>query len=393
MRIIMPLFLAALGLGVSAEARTLLPFHPEMAGYVSTARVNDDFADRPDQAGPHDTHYEGLPISPEDIPADLRSRPFKTRTIIEFLVDHNARALRCRTVVPSMEPRLDAIACRKSVDNGYPIFYPAPYRTAPARWVMIVTWEVMTKEAFAERRRKWGASLPAYDGPPRYDRRDYFGWPRLGWNDELEIVSSRDIQADYPRHAYGEEGIVSLAYSTDSQWPTLQKCEIGISSGNAALDRAACRVAHKLELRYTKPCYGCGSRTIPLQIVWRKRGSHIRVPLRNPWPPVDPFKASGPAYVAWRQPLGEPFKVTRADFAGIADTKIRQQWLRLDVAIDIEGRPRECAVGDSSGNPEVDRRTCALLLRRARFTRRTDVFGDPAADQTEHFYVSLGTLL
>lgn len=386
------ILLAALGPGAPAGAQAPPLFHPDMVGSVWTARVNDDFADRPEQAIPHNMRDERLPISSDDIPADLRSRPFKTRTIFEFLVDYSGRPLRCRTLVPSSEPRLDEIACRKSLNCCYPIRYPAPQRTAPARWVMIVNWEVMTREAFAERRRQWGASPPSYQGPPRYDRRDYFLWPRLGWYDELEIVSSRDIQADYPRQAYGEEGVVSLAYSVNSQWPTLQECEIGISSGNVALDRAACRVARKLELRYTKACNGCMSRTIPLQIVWRKSGSYIRVPLRNPWPPVDPFKASGPAYVAWRQPLDESTSFKRADFAGIADTTIRQPWLKVDLAIDRWGKPQSCDVKGSSGNAEVDRRTCALLLRRSRFTTRTDVFGDPAADQTEEFYVWLGEL-
>ena len=392
MRILTVIFLTWLILSGRAHSQAPLRGQPDMVGYVWTARINEDFADRPEQASPHDTHSERLPINSEDIPVDLRRRPFKTRAIIEFLVDHGGRPLRCRTLVPSSDPRLDEIACRKSLDSGYPIHYPAPLRTAPARWVMTVNWEVMTREEFAERRRQWAASPPPYTGPPRYDRREYFGWPRLGWDDELEIVSSRDIQADYPRRAYGEEGVVSLALSVNSQWPTLQECEIGISSGNVALDQAACRVARKLELRYTRPCYGCMSRTIPLQIVWRKSGSHIRAPLRNPWPPVDPFKASGPAYVAWRQPLNDSTTFRRADFAGIADTGIKQPWLKVDLAIDQWGKPQSCDVKGSSGNAEVDRRTCSLLLRRSRFTTRTDVFGDPAADRTEEFYVWLGDL-
>lgn len=50
------------------------------------------------------------------------------------------------------------------------------------------------------------------------------------------------------------------------------------------------------------------------------------------------------------------------------------------VAVDAEGRPRSCTITRSSGNPAIDGRACALMVKRIRYSPRTDVFGDPVAD-------------
>ncbi|MEM6584401.1 MAG: energy transducer TonB [Pseudomonadota bacterium] len=45
--------------------------------------------------------------------------------------------------------------------------------------------------------------------------------------------------------------------------------------------------------------------------------------------------------------------------------------------INVEGRPTDCAVTRSSGDPALDVETCNLLLRHARFQSATNSKGKP----------------
>lgn len=51
------------------------------------------------------------------------------------------------------------------------------------------------------------------------------------------------------------------------------------------------------------------------------------------------------------------------------------------LSVNAEGMPTRCDIFSSSGNAAVDARACAVFVKRTRYTRRTDVFGDPVADR------------
>jgi periplasmic protein TonB len=49
------------------------------------------------------------------------------------------------------------------------------------------------------------------------------------------------------------------------------------------------------------------------------------------------------------------------------------------LAIGTDGKVTDCQITKSSGSPELDKTTCDLMRRRARFTPATDGDGNPAA--------------
>ena len=80
-----------------------------------------------------------------------------------------------------------------------------------------------------------------------------------------------------------------------------------------------------------------------------------------------------------------PAPLSMADFKGIKDLRVSESSLLARLSVNAEGRPTACKMLRSSGNPAIDRRACELFLKRMRYTVRTDVFGDPAADTVPAF--------
>ena len=68
------------------------------------------------------------------------------------------------------------------------------------------------------------------------------------------------------------------------------------------------------------------------------------------------------------------------DYGGIADLQIREGQFEAELSVNEDGVTTGCRVTRSTGNDAVDARTCALLVRRARFTRRVDASGRLIAD-------------
>lgn len=53
--------------------------------------------------------------------------------------------------------------------------------------------------------------------------------------------------------------------------------------------------------------------------------------------------------------------------------------VRYTVAISRKGRPTDCRVIESSGDAALDARSCAMILKRAKFYPATDPAGRPIA--------------
>jgi TonB family protein len=79
--------------------------------------------------------------------------------------------------------------------------------------------------------------------------------------------------------------------------------------------------------------------------------------------------AATPPILANREPVITPRDYAEAsagDDAGI---------VTASVTVDAAGRPQACRVTETSGHPRLDRATCALLRRRARFEPARDAAG------------------
>jgi hypothetical protein len=98
-----------------------------------------------------------------------------------------------------------------------------------------------------------------------------------------------------------------------------------------------------------------------------------------PLPPVPPGEVVPPS-LGPRRLIRGSFAPDSADYRGIADRRISEGRLEADLAVNEEGVPTGCRVTRSTGNPAIDERTCALLVERARFTRRIGASGRPVAD-------------
>lgn len=321
-------------------------------------------------------------IFPGDVPANLRNRSFAGRTEIELLIGEDGKASACRILSPSSEPRLDAIVCPKIQERGsFRPFYIAPGRPVTTRWTATVFWW-FTNEPPMPTMVPFVAVSPPFDpSNPRLRT-----WPRLFWGGGIEPASLPRIQGDFPRAAR-RDGTVSLDLVV-TQEDGIRDCVIGVSSGDSALDAASCAAARRVDLVYSRPCETCPGANVPLQIVWRRRGgSHVRFPL--PWttlmgdrtPIRDPADTrTATTYLPGPRP--ERFLPTPDDYRSIADRTMQRQSLSATVGVNADGRVTSCRTQRSTGNVEIDRRTCALIVDKARFRPRTDVFGDPVATET-----------
>lgn len=355
-----------------------------MSVEIRVWRSEARFADEPDpqpRPRPGGVSFRGWEswITPADMPEELRTRPLDSATQLLLDIDRTGRATRCRIVVPSVDPRLDSLACALLPRRGtFEPAYLGPGRPVAGRWLMSVTWDVM----LVEQREQEARNLPPPVGfPPPVP--GSAGWPRLAWSQHVRPESLPLIQADYPAEARGREGMVSLELAMSGP-QGITGCTVGVSSGDAALDEAACRVARRLELRYDNACGVCFDDPLPLQVVWRARGSHIRFPLlspardgRSPPLPRDPADDRAvPFYQSYPQPL--EFSLSRGDFRSLPIGSITSRRPAVELSVDTEGRVTACRLSRSTGEAAVDARICELLQARQRYRPATDVFGDPA---------------
>jgi hypothetical protein len=315
-----------------------------------------------------------------DLPQPYRAKPLLADSFLVVAASAGGKPTGCRALRPSSEPALDALGCKLLVQRAaFRPLYAGPAQPVDGRWVVAIRWKT---EAFAFTAPPM-VQVPYAAPPPGLN--DHVGWPRLSWRDSVYFEDVPDAQAAYRAPAQGPKaGRVSLDLITDPQ-AGIVGCEIGVSSGSADLDQAACALTGRIRLRYHQPCETCYPDRVPFQVLWGPEGSRIRLPLASP--SRHPKPAAGvQTYVPQRRRIAGT--VSQADFKGIKDLTVSAPHLLTRVAVDAEGRPKSCTINRSSGNTAIDARACALMVKRIRYSPRTDVFGDPAAD-TVPGYMSL----
>lgn len=141
-------------------------------------------------------------------------------------------------------------------------------------------------------------------------------------------------------------------------------CEVMESAGDAARDAAACVAAEEISWRYDQPCDICYPQRIPILAHWDGRKSRLELPSR--------------AYGMLPRLQGDavqPGDLGPARPGGLKDVAV------LGVMVDAAGRAGTCRVVQSSGDGEIDRRLCAIVSKRGRFSISTDLFGRAVADE------------
>lgn len=95
--------------------------------------------------------------------------------------------------------------------------------------------------------------------------------------------------------------------------------------------------------------------------------------------PPDPF-APPRRINADPRPRGDKASwITNDDYPSRAAREQRQGRVGFTVGVDVTGRVSGCKVTASSGSPDLDSTTCAVVSRRARFDPGTDDQGNPRA--------------
>lgn len=87
-----------------------------------------------------------------------------------------------------------------------------------------------------------------------------------------------------------------------------------------------------------------------------------------PAPSVPPTLANGPV-------------ITHRDYPDASLAANETGIVSTSILVDANGKPRSCQVTETSLYPRLDRATCALLLKRARFTPAQDADGRPVAGE------------
>ena len=332
-------------------------------------------------------------INPADLPADLRGREIRLDAFLAADADQRGRVTNCRVLKPSESKEFDALACKALVDKGqFDPLYLAPGKPV-ARTLNISVWWLSLP------RNTVKPMAPAMS-PPRPDRVALTSWPRRQWASGLRIESFPQLAALIPAGVKAK-GKTSLDLSVKAA-SGAATCTIGVSSGNALLDKAACDAASALKLAYTSPCDGCDDRTIPLQFVWAGKASHIRVPLKavtmqgahtkgllpSPHEEVDAFLIPhDPAdprsvQVYHDHAFQTEFSAKDKDFKDLRDRSVSRMRVTLGLQGTAKGAVQSCVIVFGSGNAAMDDRLCALAKQRAMLTPVQDVFGDSMAGQT-----------
>lgn len=388
---------AAPGLAQAAPAA-----RPDRAPWTSEVWIDRASEALIDDPGATAASYEGWDrnwqrwITPADMPADLRARTLDATSVVVLEIDQAGALTGCRLLTAGSEPRLDALACDLFRTRGsFRPRYAAPGRPVAARWVMRIRWRTLGAEAVAERERRL-MYAPAPPPPMRASGTDRPNpWPRLDWSGNLALAALPDVQSAYPsRPGRPAQGITSLDLLITAEGG-ITGCEIGLSSGNARLDGQACAVARRLELAYVRPCdLQCREERLPLQIVWRRGGSHVRFPLqssyyRGPEPLRDPHDDRAlTRYISYRRviPVEHP-----PDPPYPEDRVYRSPVIEIRYTIGRDGLVRGCETIRSTGNAGIDAWFCERARIRLRYGPRTDVFGEPV-EETSTFLMDLSRM-
>lgn len=69
---------------------------------------------------------------------------------------------------------------------------------------------------------------------------------------------------------------------------------------------------------------------------------------------------------------------TSNDYPALAQREGHQGTVTFRMLVDEQGKPAACDIVESSGWPELDARTCTIMMQRLRFKPATDKAGNPA---------------
>jgi hypothetical protein len=322
-------------------------------------------------------------INPADLPASLKRREIKLYNFLAADADHTGRVTGCRVLKPSASKEFDALACKALVDKGqFDPLYLAPGKPVARTLNISVWWISLPKDKVAP-------MSPAM-AMPRIDSDAHTLWPRRQWGAGLRVEAFPNLTSLIPQGVKAK-GKTSLDVTVNAA-SGVSTCTLGVSAGDARLDKAACDAAVALPMAYATPCDGCGDRTIPLQFVWNDKASHIRVPLKAnevvslqiqrpekgadplliPHDPADPRKA-----LYYQDSVAVTgFYAKDKDFKDVADRSVGRLRVMLQLAGTAIGTVTGCEIVYGSGNQAIDDRLCALAKKRSSLTRVQDVFGD-----------------
>jgi protein TonB len=73
--------------------------------------------------------------------------------------------------------------------------------------------------------------------------------------------------------------------------------------------------------------------------------------------------------------------VTPADYPAAAIAARQQGHVSFTLSIDEAGRPDRCWIVESSGSAQLDRVSCSVAVRRARFIPARDASGNAVRDE------------
>ncbi|MFM5931012.1 MAG: energy transducer TonB [Novosphingobium sp.] len=181
---------------------------------------------------------------------------------------------------------------------------------------------------------------------------------------------------DYPSQALRAEltGVVLVELHVN-RWGSLADCVIAASSGHAILDEETCRLVMRRARFF--PATDGEARPIAGKLSMRFAWALPDVPVP---PSQTRYRIATDTY-----PRGP--RLENADWAVVrledypADAYARKSEGPSLIALDIDaaGRITACTVRQSSGDPVLDRATCALALKRASFAPGSDMAGRNAA--------------
>ena len=336
-----------------------------------------------------------------DMPADLRSRKFNAQTFLGLGIDQTGKVTACRVLKPSSDARLDATACQGlRAKAQFAPLYEGPGRPVAQKANMAIVWDTADRKTLP-------LPMSGFPSPPLSlaSMDQYRGWPRQSWFSTIKIDAFPDLNAGIPVDLVkSAKGTTSIDLIVDAAAGVVD-CRIMGRSGSERLDQAACAASKSLPLSYTRPCEGCSPLSFPLQFVWSRKGSHIRVPL----PDERLIKNIATLEAAWaRQGIAKPASydvtakgiprdprdtrtvlVSRSeaenidgsfsgrDYIDLTDKTIPNPRVTTLLSIDQGGKVIDCRVIVSSRNPAIDNRTCDLIKKRMKYRPATDVFGDP----------------
>ncbi len=317
-------------------------------------------------------------INAGDLPLHLQNRPLDTSTQVRLADIVEGKPRNCLVTFASKEPDLDAVACRLLLDRaklGQTRTGPGQSRYEDAdieiRW-WTVTEQQFRQTAFAP---PWPPSSHGYS----YRHRE---WPRLKWNGGITVSRLVSLQ-DYYKAANGKNksGMTSvdLIFKADTLSP---ECEIGVSSGSKELDAAACKAATATGFSYSEPCKICDTRYLPLQFVWKKKGSYLQMPAFNTYQNSFPESFNPDPSDPRPFPLFRPKKsapippLNQSDFDFYDPLLISNERPRFAVDVDQAGKPTSCSTLISTGDLQIDSKFCEKLVDKARFDTMTDIFGN-----------------